>query len=76
MSFTESSNAAVYHIKRDINGVAHNCAHQAIKQDVSTPIYSCTNSTHRIFSCPLFSAVKQMQSQDLVIRAVNCIWAE
>jgi hypothetical protein len=72
-NLTQSLGAAVYHIKRDINGVAHNCAHQAIRQNVSEPIFSCSNSAHKNISCPLLSAVKQMQSHDIVIHAVNCI---
>ena len=68
-----SSNASVFHIKRDLNSVAHNCAHQAIRQDLSTPIYNCSNSTHSISICPLLDAVRQMNSQDIVILAVHCI---
>jgi hypothetical protein len=72
-SLVQSSNTAVYRIKREINGVSHNCAHQAIRQNVYTPIFSCSNSAHRNISCPLFSAVQQMQSQVHVIHAVNCV---
>ena len=55
---TTSSTAAVYHIKRDLNGVAHNCAHQALRQSLSQPIHSCSNSAHRNLSCPILSAVQ------------------
>jgi hypothetical protein len=72
-NLVQSSNTAVYHIKREINGVSHNCAHQAIRQNVYTPIFSCSNSAHRNISCPLFSAVQQMQSQVHVIHDVNCV---
>jgi hypothetical protein len=36
----------VYHINRDLNGIAHNCAHQAVRQSVSQPILSCSSSPH------------------------------
>jgi hypothetical protein len=68
-----SCNASVYHVKRDLNGVAHNCSHQALRQDQSRPIYSCSNSAHRNISCPLLAAVQQMNSQELVVHAVNCL---
>jgi hypothetical protein len=68
--------ASVYHIKRDLNGVAHDSAYQAIRQDVSMPIFSCFSPAHRNVSCPILSVVQQMQFQGVVILAVNCIWAE
>jgi hypothetical protein len=46
----------VYHIKRDLNGVAQNCAHQAVRQSLSRPIFSCSCS-HRNNPCPLASGV-------------------
>lgn len=72
----ESNNlqVQVYHIKRDLNGVAHNCATQAIRQDVSWPIFSCSNSAHtRIGSCPTVSTLKTFCSPGIVILAVHCI---
>jgi hypothetical protein len=72
-NLTRFSPAPSYHIKRDINGVAHNCAHQAIRQNQSMPIYSCINSTHRNSNCPIIDAVKQINSENLVIHAVNCL---
>ena len=43
----------IYHIKRDLNGVAHNCAHQALRQSQSGPIFSCSNSAHVYGDCPI-----------------------
>jgi hypothetical protein len=43
----------IYHIKRDINGVAHNSAHQAIKQSQYVSISSCSNSAHVQGNFPL-----------------------
>jgi hypothetical protein len=63
----------VYHISRDINGVAHNCAHQVIRQSLSRPIFSWSNSTHRASCCPIVYAVQQLQYQELVIHAVHCL---
>jgi hypothetical protein len=73
INLTQSLGASVYHIKRDLNGVAHDSAHQAIRQDASIPIFSCISSAHRNVSCPILSVVQQMQFQDVVIHAVNCI---
>jgi hypothetical protein len=67
------NNAQIYHVKRNLNGVAHNCAHQAIRQNQSMPIYNCINSTHRNSNCPIIDAVKQINSENLVIHAVNCL---
>jgi hypothetical protein len=73
INLTQSLGASVYHIKRDLNGVAHDSAHQAIRQDASIPIFRCISSAHRNVSCPILSVVQQMQFQDVVIHAVNCI---
>jgi hypothetical protein len=39
LQVTQSLDAAVFHIKRDLSGIAHNCAHQAIRQSLSSPIF-------------------------------------
>jgi hypothetical protein len=67
------SSSEIYHIKRDLNSVAHNCAHKALTQSVSMPIYSCTSSAHRDFKCPILLAIQQMQFTGFVIQAVNCL---
>jgi hypothetical protein len=70
---TEAIPHAVYHVKRDINGVAHNCAHQAIRQALSSPIFSCSNSSHRNSLCPVSSIFQSLCSQGYVIHAVHCL---
>jgi hypothetical protein len=55
--------AKVYHIKRDLNGIAHDCAKQAIRQDQSLPIFSCSNSAHiNLDTCPVASSLSNLQS--------------
>jgi hypothetical protein len=41
----------VHHIARDLNGVAHNCVQQPIRQTQSEPNSSCTNSAHANGKC-------------------------
>uniref|UniRef100_A0ACD5U6V3 Uncharacterized protein n=1 Tax=Avena sativa TaxID=4498 RepID=A0ACD5U6V3_AVESA len=63
----------IFHIKRDINGVAHNYAHQAIRQNQSRPIFSCSNSAHTHDNCPIVLAVQNLNSHGIVLHAVQCI---
>ena len=64
----------IFHISRDLNGIAHDCAKQAIRQDKSLPIFSCSNSAHsRIGNCPIVSTLSQTQFQGIVLHAVNCL---
>jgi ribonuclease HI len=72
-SLTASSDVAIYHISRNLNEVAHKCAHQALRHYMSKPILSCTSSAHRYENCPFLSAVSQIQSTGLVLIAVNCL---
>jgi ribonuclease HI len=66
--------AKVYHIKRNLNGIAHDCAQQAIRQDPSTPIFSCNNSAHlRLGTCPTISSLQNFNPRDIVLHAVNCL---
>jgi ribonuclease HI len=73
LQVTQSLDAAVFHIKRDFNGVAHNCAHQAIRQSLSSPIFSCSNSAHRNSLCPNISMLQSFPIQGYVIHAVQCL---
>jgi hypothetical protein len=73
---TNRSQAHVFHISRDINGVAHNCAHQVLRHDLSQPIYSCLCSAHASSPCPAISVLQNSVWQDFVIHAVLCNWAE
>jgi hypothetical protein len=64
----------VFHIPRNLNGIAHDCAKQAIRQDKSLPIFSCSNSAHsRIGNCPIASILSQIHLQGIVLHAVNCL---
>ena len=37
-NYTRSLDATVYHINRNLNGIAHRCAHKALRQSMSQPI--------------------------------------
>ena len=63
----------IYHIKRDINGIAHNCSQQALRQSLSLPIHSCSNSAHAHNICPIVLAVNNIKLKGIVIHAVQCI---
>ena len=51
------SSAQVFHIRRDLNGVAHNCAHQALRHCHKQPIFSCVNLAHQTGHCPVLSVL-------------------
>lgn len=61
----------VFHISREINGVAHNVAQQDIHSNVE-PAFSCFASAHRNSSCPVLALLSSFQSQDFVIHAIHC----
>ena len=64
----------VLHIARDLNGIAHDCAKQAIRKDKSLPIFTCSNSAHsRVDNCPIASTLSQFHYQGIVLHAVNCL---
>jgi hypothetical protein len=66
----------VFHIKRDLNGVAHDCAHQVLRQSLSQPIFSCICPAHSSPTCPAISTLENFVCQDFVINAVWCVWDE
>lgn len=72
LNSTSRTNAQVFHIKRDSNGVAHNCAHQVLRQSLGQPIYSCVCSAHSSPSCHVISILQHVSWQDYVIHAVLC----
>ena len=64
----------IFHIKRDLNGIAHDCAKQAIRQDMSLPIFNCSNSAHlRLGNCPVASAISSSTFSGIVLQAVHCL---
>jgi hypothetical protein len=64
----------VFHIPRNLNGIAHDCAKQAFRQDKSLPIFSCSNSAHsRIGNFPIASTLSQIHFEGIVLHAVNCL---
>jgi hypothetical protein len=65
---TSRLHAQVFHIRRDLNGVAHNCAHQVLRQDLRQPIFSCVCSAHA--TCPAISILQNSVRQDFVIHVV------
>jgi hypothetical protein len=63
---SEEMQSKIYHINRNVNGVAHDCAQQAIRRPLSLPIFTCLNSAHRcIGSCPFALSFKILNSRDM-----------
>ena len=63
---------AVYHISRNTNGIAHNCAHQVLNSRVE-PVFSCSRSSHANVPCPFLQSLLNFQVQGYVIHAVHCL---
>ncbi|XP_044415512.1 uncharacterized protein [Triticum aestivum] len=61
----------VFHISREINGIAHNVAHQDLCSNVE-PEICCFPSAYRHISCPVVSLLHTFQVQGFVIHAVRC----
>jgi ribonuclease HI len=73
----EMLQSKIYHINRKLNGVAHDCAQQAIRRPMSLSIFTCLNSAHRaIGSCPFALSFQNFQIQGYVLFDVLCIRAE
>ena len=62
----------IYHISREINGVAHNCAHQALRNSQASPDFRCINKLHGHLQCPVVATLQALSSQDFVIHCVLC----
>ena len=71
-SSVDCLDAKVYHIGRDLNGIAHNCAHQAKRAFSSPPTSSCRNEAHSSASCPVLRAAAALNDHDYVINSVLC----
>lgn len=70
-SLTRDLQAQVYHISREINGIAHNVAHQVLRS-ASEPDICCFASAHRNLSCPVVSLLSNFSFQGYVLHAVRC----
>lgn len=62
----------IFHISREFNGVAHNCAQQAIRSIRSEPNLSCRNSAHRNSVCPTLTALANLSVSGIVTHVVYC----
>jgi hypothetical protein len=55
----------IFHIKREINGVAHNCAHQAKRSIRSERTRSCKNLTHSNITHHVLAACHMLKLKTL-----------
>uniref|UniRef100_A0ACD5TJS8 Uncharacterized protein n=1 Tax=Avena sativa TaxID=4498 RepID=A0ACD5TJS8_AVESA len=65
--------STIYHVKRDLNGVAHDGAHQAIRQSQSRPTFSCSNSAHVHGNCPIVLVTQHFIFEGFVLHVVHCL---
>jgi hypothetical protein len=64
--------AQVFHIKRDLNDIAHNCAHQVLRSSPNAPTFGCTSSAHFSTPCPVIATLQNSVWQGFVINDVLC----
>jgi ribonuclease HI len=64
--------AKVFHIKRQLNSLAHCCAHQALKSISGSTPFGCTAPAHRSFPCPISSLLLNFNREGFVIKDVHC----
>lgn len=69
--YSSDLQSQVFHVPREINGIAHNVAHQVLRSDVK-PDICCFASAHRNMLCPVVSLLSNFQFQGFVIPAVRC----
>ena len=69
---TSNTSCQVYHIKRNYNEIAHNCAAQATRQRLQQPTFRCTCSAHVADNCPIVSVLRTNQLQGYVLHDVTC----
>src|SRR4051812_6422942 len=67
MLYCQGSQACVFHIKRDINGVAHNLAPQHL-----SPQAFCYNTPHDNANCQVLSSLASLNLYAHVISTVHC----
>ena len=70
-SLTKDLQAQVFHISREINGIAHNVAHQVLRCSIE-PDISCFASAHSHRTCPVVSLLSNINFQGYVLHAVRC----
>jgi hypothetical protein len=67
----------VYHIKKELNGIAHDCAQQEIRHSQSLLIFSCSSLAYVVLGNRSFVFYLQnLVLQEIVIHVVNCLCDE
>ncbi|KAI4992550.1 hypothetical protein ZWY2020_057605, partial [Hordeum vulgare] len=61
----------VFHISREINGIAKSVAHQVLNRSLE-PVYNCFGSAHKDITCPVISILSTLNLQDFVLHVVHC----
>jgi hypothetical protein len=72
LSSTSKLQAQVFHIRREINDIAHSCAHQVLRTSLDAPILCCSSSAHASSFCPAISFLQNAEWTGFVILAVHC----
>jgi ribonuclease HI len=72
LNSVRNMNARVYHVCRDKNKIAHNCAHKVQRNHSTVPILKCSATDHSFNSCPWLNRFSSMNWQEYVIHYVNC----
>uniref|UniRef100_A0ACD5YHZ6 Uncharacterized protein n=1 Tax=Avena sativa TaxID=4498 RepID=A0ACD5YHZ6_AVESA len=65
--------AKVFHISRNVNGIAHSCANQVLRYPLGSPIYECTSSAHSKPLCHVLSRIQISNWQGFVIHSVTFV---